>query len=87
MSKAEAIGRTTGIGRLVARDASLLPAIIVAGAATVFTVISPPTWLARLPRAVVDVATGQRQELQQQLATASAQAEQATKQLGRHRRS
>jgi chemotaxis protein MotB len=81
MSEAEAIGRATGFGRLLARDASLLPAVIVAGTATAFTVISPPAWLTRLPQAVVDVATGERQELQQQLATASAQSEQATKQL------
>ena len=47
MSQAEAIGRPTGFGRLLARDASLLPAVIVAGAATAFTVISPPAWLAR----------------------------------------
>lgn len=81
MSQAETIGRASGFGRLLARDTSLLPAVIVAGAATAFTVISPPAWLARLPQAVVDVATGQRQELQQDLATATAQSEQATKQL------
>jgi len=58
-----------------------VPATIVAIAATAFTVVSPPTWLGRLPQAVVDVATGERQELQQQLAAASAQSEQAAARL------
>jgi hypothetical protein len=63
------------------RDASLVPAAIIAVAATAFSIVSPPAWLGRLPQAVVDVATGERQELQQQMATASAQSEQAAKEL------
>ena len=82
MSDAQAIGPTGSIRRLLTRDASLVPAVIVAGAATAFTIVSPPTWLGRLPQAVVDVATGDRQELQQQLAAASAQSAEATARLG-----
>ncbi len=81
MSDAQAVGAAAGFGQLLRRDASLVPAAIIAVAATAFSIVSPPAWLGRLPQAVVDVATGQRQELQQQLTTASAQSEQATKQL------
>jgi len=81
MSDAQALGDTVSFRRLLGRDASIIPATIVAIAATAFTAVSPPTWLGRLPQAVVDVATGDRQELQQQLAAASAQSEQAAARL------
>jgi chemotaxis protein MotB len=81
MSDAQAVVRTAGFGQLLRRDASVVPAAIVAVAATAFSIVSPPAWLGRLPQAVVDLATGERQELQQQLATASAQSAQATKEL------
>jgi hypothetical protein len=49
MSDAQAIGSTVSFRRLLGRDASIVPATIVAIAATAFTVVSP-TWLGRLPR-------------------------------------
>ena len=81
MSDAQAIGSTVSFRRLLGRDASIIPATIVAIAATAFTAVSPPTWLGRLPQAVVDVATGDRQKLQQQLAAATAQSAEATARL------
>src|SRR5262249_10498782 len=68
-------------GRLLRRDASLVPAAVIAVAATAFTVASPPTWLGRLPQAIADIATGERQQLQQQLTAASAESEQARTRL------
>ncbi len=81
MSDTQAVGHTAGFRRLLGRDASIVPAAMVAIAATAFTAVSPPTWLGRLPQAVVDVATGDRQELQQQLTTATAQSAEATARL------
>jgi chemotaxis protein MotB len=81
MSETQAVGHSTGFRRLLGRDASIVPAAMVAIAATAFTVVSPPTWLGRLPQAVVDVATGDRQELQQQLTAATAQSAEATARL------
>jgi chemotaxis protein MotB len=81
MSETQAVGHSAGFRRLLGRDASIVPAAMVAIAATAFAVVSPPTWLGRLPQAVVDVATGDRQELQQQLTAANAQSAEATARL------
>ena len=51
------------IGQSVQRDPVLLPAVLIALVGTGFAVIAPPAWLARVPTAVVDVATGARDQV------------------------
>ena len=83
MSDTPTAAPATTLLSLVRGDRTVLTAGAFALAATAFTAVSPPPWLGRIPQAIGDIASGARQQLEQDAASARGQLDQATSELAK----
>ncbi len=65
-------GLPATIGRLCRRDVVFVPAVFVALIGTVGAVTQPPAWVKRMPAAVSDLVSGERDDLNDRLSKAEA---------------
>lgn len=61
----------SALAQLFRHDWWFLPAAVVAVLGTIYAAVVPPTWLGRVPAAVVDVVSGDRDELTAELGKAT----------------